>query len=531
VVAHSGRAKRLAVSPDCHGLVWSAGEDGLVRQWDRRERWTEDAANLLVDLGNLTGRPAAEAKCLAVCPSRSELLAVGANDPYVRVFDRRKLSLVARGGEPWGGGGGRAGDAAAAYFVPGHLPQMEAGYSRRMRPLSSTFLAYNQAGTELVVNLGGEQVYLYDRWALYSTAPPVELTVMQDCDRRDPGPLAPAVQAVKAEANREFEAGEWSRAVALYNRCVTLQAGPAPHPVLAGNRAAALLKRGWDGDSYAAARDCLAALSQDPGHVKAELRLVRCLLQLDRLQEAETALVQFRRRHPELGQASACSSLEIDLAEAKSKPDPTDPPSVSGPAPVLSRYTAASFLRQVEPMEEDSDSSSEEETAGPRPPPPPRLSGQEVRLRRNARDYTTRYLGACNTTTDIKEANFLGQDGQFIMAGSDDGKFFIWDRETTNLARVLRGDETIVNCLQPHPVSPLLASSGIDPVVRLWEPGPQDGRENFRAVADCEAVATSNQRRMNADPFETILLNMGYRMNTEDEEDEGGERAVQCRAS
>ena len=132
-------------------------------------------------------------------------------------------------------------------------------------------------------------------------------------------------------------------------------------------------------------------------------------------------------------------------------------------------------------------------------------------MRRNARDYTTRYLGACNTTTDIKEANFLGQDGQFIMAGSDDGKFFIWDRETTNLARVLRGDETIVNCLQPHPVSPLLASSGIDPVVRLWEPGPQDGRENFRAVADCEAVATSNQRRMNADPFETILLNMGYR--------------------
>lgn len=36
--------------------------------------------------------------------------------------------------------------------------------------------------------------------------------------------------------------------------------------------------------------------------------------------------------------------------------------------------------------------------------------------------------------------------------------------------RVLRGDDSIVNCLQPHPNSCLLATSGIDPVVRLWSP-------------------------------------------------------------
>lgn len=36
--------------------------------------------------------------------------------------------------------------------------------------------------------------------------------------------------------------------------------------------------------------------------------------------------------------------------------------------------------------------------------------------------------------------------------------------------RVLRGDDSIVNCLQPHPTSCLLATSGIDPVVRLWSP-------------------------------------------------------------
>lgn len=76
------------------------------------------------------------------------------------------------------------------------------------------------------------------------------------------------------------------------------------------------------------------------------------------------------------------------------------------------------------------------------------------------------------TTLSLYVSYFLS-DGQYIMAGSDDGSFFIWDRKTTNIIRVLRGDDSIVNCLQPHPTSCLLASSGIDPVVRLWSPRPE----------------------------------------------------------
>merc|ERR1719295_1195561 len=146
------------------------------------------------------------------------------------------------------------------------------------------------------------------------------------------------------------------------------------------------------------------------------------------------------------------------------------------------------------------------------------LPAQEVILRRGARDYSARYLGTCNTTTDIKEANFLGADGQFIMAGSDDGKFFIWDRKTTNIVKVLVGDDNIVNCLQSHPSAPVLATSGIDPVVRIWQPRAEDRGEDKRIVEDFVGAASSNQQRMNADPFETILLNMGYRINPEEEE-------------
>lgn len=68
---------------------------------------------------------------------------------------------------------------------------------------------------------------------------------------------------------------------------------------------------------------------------------------------------------------------------------------------------------------------------------------------------------------------FPFSNGQYIVSGSDDGSFFIWEKETTNLVRVLQGDESIVNCLQPHPRHCFLATSGIDPVVRLWSPRPE----------------------------------------------------------
>jgi WD and tetratricopeptide repeat-containing protein 1 len=44
----------------------------------------------LVNLNSILGR-SAEAKCLAINARRPEQIAVGANDPYIRVFDRRKL--------------------------------------------------------------------------------------------------------------------------------------------------------------------------------------------------------------------------------------------------------------------------------------------------------------------------------------------------------------------------------------------------------------------------------------------------------
>lgn len=53
----------------------------------------------------------------------------------------------------------------------------------------------------------------------------------------------------------------------------------------------------------------------------------------------------------------------------------------------------------------------------------------------------------------------------------------------------------------------------------------QDGQENERIVKDVQDAASANQRRMNSNPFEVILMNMGYRVNGGEEEgseEEGG---------
>lgn len=44
----------------------------------------------------------------------------------------------------------------------GHLPKKIYEYNKRMKTLSVTFLTFSTDSNELLVNLGGEQLYLYD---------------------------------------------------------------------------------------------------------------------------------------------------------------------------------------------------------------------------------------------------------------------------------------------------------------------------------------------------------------------------------
>ncbi|XP_053562802.1 DDB1- and CUL4-associated factor 6 isoform X2 [Bombina bombina] len=98
------------------------------------------------------------------------------------------------------------------------------------------------------------------------------------------------------------------------------------------------------------------------------------------------------------------------------------------------------------------------------------------------------YKGHRNSRTMIKEAGFWGKN--FVMSGSDCGHIFIWDRHTAEHLMLLEADNHVVNCLQPHPFDPILASSGIDYNIKIWSPLEQAKSFNWKLA---EEVISRNE--------------------------------------
>jgi WD40 repeat protein len=78
-----------------------------------------------------------------------------------------------------------------------------------------------------------------------------------------------------------------------------------------------------------------------------------------------------------------------------------------------------------------------------------------------------RFVGQCNIVTHIKEATFVGPDDHIVACGSDHGNVFLFDSLTGELLRVLYADQEVANCVQCHPSLPVLATSGLEYVVRF----------------------------------------------------------------
>uniref|UniRef100_A0A1A8N8Q8 Ddb1 and cul4 associated factor 6 n=1 Tax=Nothobranchius rachovii TaxID=451742 RepID=A0A1A8N8Q8_9TELE len=94
------------------------------------------------------------------------------------------------------------------------------------------------------------------------------------------------------------------------------------------------------------------------------------------------------------------------------------------------------------------------------------------------------YKGHRNSRTMIKESCFWGNN--FVMSGSDCGHIFIWDRHTAEHLMLLEADNHVVNCLQPHPYEPILASSGIDYDIKIWS--PLEESPSFNRVLAVEVI-------------------------------------------
>ncbi|KAK4050220.1 hypothetical protein OIO90_005202, partial [Microbotryomycetes sp. JL221] len=105
-----------------------------------------------------------------------------------------------------------------------------------------------------------------------------------------------------------------------------------------------------------------------------------------------------------------------------------------------------------------------------------------------------KYTGHINSET-VKDVNFLsfGNKDDFVMSGSDDGRWFVWDKIQGELIAIYEGDSNVVNVLQSHPHLPLVAISGIDNTVKLFGPTcSQNHQQNL--IKNKDLILNSNDR-------------------------------------
>lgn len=85
------------------------------------------------------------------------------------------------------------------------------------------------------------------------------------------------------------------------------------------------------------------------------------------------------------------------------------------------------------------------------------------------------YLVRRNNRT-IKGVNFYGPRSEFVVSGSENpGHVFFWEKHTEAIVQMIVADSGgVVNCLEPHPSVPIIATSGLADEIKLWHPSNQE---------------------------------------------------------
>lgn len=456
-----GRVKRLAVTPSDPHLFWSASEDGIIREYDTR----------VCTSSNLLTFEEKECKSLALNENRPEMLAVALNEAAVPLYDRRNTSRP------------------LLTLVPGHIPLTDES-SHTYKPLSVTHVGFNSAGNELIVNIGGEQIYIFnvfDRIDEPDALQSLKEILGKGSPNGENGYVCrkptPRFKKLRERAKIHFGNKEYTDAIDAYSTAIaecdrlwskgrkSQESCAGDLCLLLSNRGASYLRRRWEGDIYACLLDTIRALKLDSRNIKAHYRVVKALYELKQYEMAEKMLDLFKSRFPN---DDSCEDLGKLLKEKRE-------PSIEW----VSNGTS---------------------------------------------DYLQRLCGHCNTNTDIKEAVWFGGRDEYIAAGSDCGSLLIWERSSGALVKAFEADKNILNCVQPHPSSCLLATSGIEHVIRFWDVLSEEGEKSPRERHNLISLSKENQDRMHTGVFEMVFASIGQGLNYEGG-GEGEGRFLNCNTS
>ncbi|CAL8279268.1 unnamed protein product [Lota lota] len=123
-------------------------------------------------------------------------------------------------------------------------------------------------------------------------------------------------------------------------------------------------------------------------------------------------------------------------------------------------------------------------------------------------DYRRRYKGHRNNAT-VKGVNFYGPSSEFVVSGSDCGHIYLWDKYSARIVQFIEGDlGGVVNCLEPHPHLPGMATSGLDHDVKLWAPTAEQptGLKGLKEVMKKNKRERDEDSVRHGDQYDTQLL-------------------------
>ncbi|XVE60569.1 hypothetical protein DITRI_Ditri05aG0139200 [Diplodiscus trichospermus] len=546
---HTRRVKKLAVEVGNPHVVWTASEDGTLRQHDFREGSScppagsshQECRNVLLDLRCGAKRSLADpplhtlaVKSCDISSTRPHLLLVGGNDAFARLYDRRMLPPLTSSRKRM------SPPTCVNYFCPMHLSD------RGRLSLHLTHVTFSPNGEEVLLSYSGEHVYLMDvnhatgSLMQYTSGDASKLMTFTPAQSRlehqSPVPVLPGRSNIAARiekcrmlveiAKRSLEEGKnIFHAIEACNEVLDghdSDIGPTLRHDCFCTRAALLLKRKWKNDAHMAIRDCHTARRIDSSSFRAHYCMAEALEQLRKHKEALHFAVAAQCLSPsDTMAAEKVENIKKHLAAAeaeKNKANDGAPRSAPRTGRVLSlsdilyRSEANPDASQDGPRSEREDSDYDEELEldfetsvsgdegrdvesnilhgslnlrihrrgdstgetganGSCGSPSSSLQNDRVAYQPEAViDMKQRYVGHCNVGTDIKQASFLGQRGEYVASGSDDGRWFIWEKRTGRLIKMLLGDDAVVNCVQCHPFDCFVATSGIDSTIKLWTP-------------------------------------------------------------
>lgn len=423
----------------------SCGEDNTVRLFDLRQAARCQKANCRDNI--LIQGPTA-LTAMALSPGGlGHHVAVGSADSQVRIYDRRCLRTVSPKG----------------YSLPIKCFTIPSA----KRPFRVTSVSYNGAGDQLLVNYSSDHLYLFDATAQgLDVAKTFSVSFGESEEEQPPvaeeGPSSVSAAAQGTTRNRRSvvvgsssDSG-WLRPRRLRLRGDWSDTGPDARPEgdLSG-AAAGQARPILQAPIMNQMTEMLSRMLADP-RTRANLHL------LNRLgREAASSTIDEATEGVSQGvaagieEAAVVQARERDAAEdgEEEERSPDSRWHGTGGGNSAAAAAATETTSQSTPIAAlHEECPSKEEAAEP------------VQC-----DYLMqKYTGHRNARTMIKEASFWGDD--YIMSGSDCGHVFTWEKATGKLVMLMEADQHVVNCIQPHPTLPYLATSGIDYDVKVWAP-------------------------------------------------------------